>query len=411
MEPAADGSPLEPSMATAPAKKLPTSVHVWLWIFLAAWAISFFLPAVLMGTWGGEQTGRGWELAESSFVLFFVPVKGMWLILIPQIWSVWVNLFMLLAPFEIKRVERGQGRIFAVLFSIATVIPVAIAYIPHSVDPADIRRFLAGFYLWDFSMIATAALFLRTLWRSRLATIPAACLMGLLLSVPVYRGELDFLPPPLKWALEPRSGEGPQVRLTTIRLVASSPNPSLMGNSVSFTATISAADGSMPTGTVVLVEGRTLLGKAPSTAGVATFSTNALKIGEHFITANFAADVTTNYLGSFSQGLIQMVNDPNDTGTQTVLTLAERHPQPTPDQIGFTVKAKITTIGSYTPVTSGQVILVFMHDFTTAVKLDHDGVVTVPSALPGALWRGYQVEAIYNGGRGYQASMSTLTLQ
>jgi hypothetical protein len=136
-----------------------------------------------------------------------------------------------------------------------------------------------------------------------------------------------------------------------------------------------------------------------------------LKIGEHFITANFAADVTTNYLGSFSQGLIQMVNDPNDTGTQTVLTLVERHPQPTPGQIGFTVKAKVTTIGSNTPVTSGQVILVFMHDFTTAVKLDHDGVVTVPSALPGALWRGYQVKAIYNGGRGYQASMSTLTLQ
>src|SRR5271170_128338 len=103
MEPAADGSPVEPSTATTPVKTVPTSVHVWLWVFLGAWVVSFFLPAVRMGTWGGEGRARGWELAESSFVLFFVPVKGMFFTFIPQIWSVWINLFMLLAPFEIKR--------------------------------------------------------------------------------------------------------------------------------------------------------------------------------------------------------------------------------------------------------------------------------------------------------------------
>jgi hypothetical protein len=167
----------------------------------------------------------------------------------------------------------------------------------------------------------------------------------------------------------------------------------------------------MPTGTVDFLEGRALIGKVHTTGGVATFSTNALKAGEHFITANFAGDVATNYLGSTSQGLTQMVNDPNDTGTQTVLTLVERHQEQRADQLGFTVRAKVTTIGSTTPVTTGQVVLVFMYDFKTAVRLDHEGEATLSSMLPAAVWRGYEVEAIYSGGGGFQASMATLTLQ
>jgi hypothetical protein len=343
-------------------------------------------------------------------VLSFVPVKGAWLIFLPQIWLVWVNLFMLLAPFEIKRVGRGQGRVFAVLFLLATVIPIAVAYIFSSQNHSQdlVSRFRVGFYLWEFSSIATAALFVRNLWRNRLATLPAACLMGLLLALPVYLGEVDFLPLPLKRALGPKPAEVRQV-LTTIRLVGSSPNPSLMGDPVTFTAAISAPGG-VPTGSVDFVEGRALIGKVLTSAGVATFSTNELKTGEHFITANFAGDATTNYIGSTSKGLTQFVNDPKDTGTRTVLTLVEQHPDQRADQIGFTLMAKVTAIGSTAPVTSGDVLLKFMYGFRTAVNLDHEGEATFSSVLPAAVWRGYEVEAIYNGGGGFQASMSALTL-
>jgi len=155
-----------------------------------------------------------------------------------------------------------------------------------------------------------------------------------------------------------------------------------------------------------------MLGTAhTTTAGAAMFSTNALKAGEHFITANFAGDAATNYLGSASQGLIQMVNQSSDVETQTVLTLMERHQEQRPDELGFTVKARVTASGSTTPITSGEVTFVFMHDFRAARALDREGGATISSVLPVALWQGYQVRAIYSGGNGLQSSISTLTLQ
>jgi hypothetical protein len=91
----ADGSPLEASTTTQPAKRLPTSVHVWFWLFFAAWVVSFFLPAVRLDyVLGRPQAARCWDLVETSLVLSFVPVKGMWLIFFPHVWLVWINLFM-----------------------------------------------------------------------------------------------------------------------------------------------------------------------------------------------------------------------------------------------------------------------------------------------------------------------------
>jgi Bacterial Ig-like domain (group 3) len=183
------------------------------------------------------------------------------------------------------------------------------------------------------------------------------------------------------------------------------------GNPVTFTATISAPGGSMPTGTMYFSDGRTPIGKVHTTAGIGSFSTNALKAGEHFITANFSGDGSANYLGGASHGVIQMVNDPSDVGTQTALTVAERHQQQRADQVGFTVRAKVTSSGSTTAVTTGEVTFVFMYGFRTAQKLDWEGEATLSSVLPVSSWRGYQIEAIYSGGNGLQSSMSTLTLQ
>ena len=317
MEPAADGSSAAPLVATVPTKKLPTSDHVWLWIFLGVWVVSFFLPAARLDALGQGKTARGWDIVETSLVLSFVPVKGMWFIFFPHVWLVWINLFMLIAPFEIKRAERGVGRFYAVFFSIAAAIPVTLAYIPYYPGLVGLAwPLLPGFYLWEFSLIATAALFVRTIWQSRVATIPAVCLVGLLLALPVHRGQVDFLSPP-KRALQSRPIVTPQARVAVIKLVSSSPNPSLIGNAVSWTATIAAPDGSVPKGTVAFIDGTALMGRADSATGVATFSTSALKVGSHPIAATFAGDAP-NYLGGNSPVLIQIVNDPNDTGTRTM---------------------------------------------------------------------------------------------
>jgi hypothetical protein len=69
--------------------------------------------------------------------------------------------------------------------------------------------------------------------------------------------------------------------------LAASPNPSLPGQTVTFTVTIS---GSSPTGTVTFMDGATTLGTGTLSGGVATLSTSALTAGTHAISAIYGGD-------------------------------------------------------------------------------------------------------------------------
>jgi hypothetical protein len=75
--------------------------------------------------------------------------------------------------------------------------------------------------------------------------------------------------------------------------VISSVNPSVLGQSVTFTATVVSTAG-MPTGTVTFKDGGVALGSAPlNGSGIATFSTSSLTIGSHVITAEFDGDANS----------------------------------------------------------------------------------------------------------------------
>ena len=73
--------------------------------------------------------------------------------------------------------------------------------------------------------------------------------------------------------------------IATTTSLQSSLNPSVEGQSVTFTATVAAASGPTPTGSVIFKHGSTVLGSVPLTVGVATFTTPALE--PHFY--NFIA--------------------------------------------------------------------------------------------------------------------------
>lgn len=91
---------------------------------------------------------------------------------------------------------------------------------------------------------------------------------------------------------------------STVTTIASSPNPSSVGHSVTFTARVSSPTVRV-TGTVVFTMGATTLGTVPVTAGKAIFITTALPNGKHQITANYEG--TTNIKGS-TASLTQTVN-------------------------------------------------------------------------------------------------------
>ena len=142
------------------------------WICLAAWAISFLLPAARYQDWGPEKTMFGWEAACTALIFFFVPVKGAWFGFDPHVWSVFVNLFMLCAPFRIKRLNQTKGRGFAIAFMIAAFVPVGLVFIPESLDLATIRAFEAGFVLWALSILGASAWFSWTVWGNGIALLP-----------------------------------------------------------------------------------------------------------------------------------------------------------------------------------------------------------------------------------------------
>ena len=83
-------------------------------------------------------------------------------------------------------------------------------------------------------------------------------------------------------------------KATTTTLVTSDINPSAVGQTVTFTATVSSANA-VPAGTVKFKDGATLLGTGTLSGGVATLPVTTLASGSHSITvlyvpaANFTA--------------------------------------------------------------------------------------------------------------------------
>jgi uncharacterized repeat protein (TIGR03803 family) len=90
----------------------------------------------------------------------------------------------------------------------------------------------------------------------------------------------------------------------TSTAVASSLNPSMSGQSVTFTATVSSGAAGTPTGTVTFTDGATTLGTNALSGNTASLATSGLSIAGHTITATYNGD------GSFtssSGAVVQVV--------------------------------------------------------------------------------------------------------
>ena len=97
----------------------------------------------------------------------------------------------------------------------------------------------------------------------------------------------------------------------TVTALVSSQNPSAIGQSVTFTATVTVPPGGgnvPPDGTVLFYDGAAILGATTlSASGVATFTTSTLTNGAHSITAVYGGDSNNQITGSTSAVLTQEV--------------------------------------------------------------------------------------------------------
>jgi sugar lactone lactonase YvrE len=135
---------------------------------------------------------------------------------------------------------------------------------------------------------------------------------------------------------------------TTTTLI-SSVNPSVFGQSVTFTATVAATGGGavVPDGTVTFMDGATALGTATLTGGVATYSTATLAVGMHSVTAVYAGDAANGILTSTSAILKQDVQ-----AATTVIVASSLNPSNFGSSVIFTASVS----SSSTTAATGTVI-------------------------------------------------------
>jgi hypothetical protein len=108
---------------------------------------------------------------------------------------------------------------------------------------------------------------------------------------------------------------------STLSTVTSSANPSVVGQSVTFSTTVGGIGGGVATGTVTFFDGGVQIGTGTLNASsTATFTTSALALGTHSITASYPGDANVN-ASATTAALTQTVN--KDATTTTITTSSQ----------------------------------------------------------------------------------------
>jgi hypothetical protein len=181
--------------------------------------------------------------------------------------------------------------------------------------------------------------------------------------------------------------------------LVSSKNPTVFGQAVSFTATVSTTSGT-PTGTVTFLEGASSLGTAAlDSTGAASFTTSSLPVGNHSITASYSGD--SNFNAGTSSAFLQIVN--LDVPTVTVSV------SPNPSFIGQPVAATATVSasapGSGTP-TGTVTFLDGLTNLGTANLVNGQASFTISSLTSGL----HAIMATYAGDGGFSQNSGTTGL-
>jgi hypothetical protein len=132
----------------------------------------------------------------------------------------------------------------------------------------------------------------------------------------VYGGDASFAPS-TSTALHQSVAKA----ASTTALV-SSLNPSVVGQSVTFTATVAPQFSGTPTGWIAFKNGTTFLGTATLSGGVASYTTAKLAAGTASITAEYEGNAS--FTSSTSTALSQVVNPASTTISRTVEPVGHR---------------------------------------------------------------------------------------
>jgi hypothetical protein len=179
---------------------------------------------------------------------------------------------------------------------------------------------------------------------------------------------------------------------TTTRITTSG-SPSLGGQSVTFTATITSKYGAIPNGeTVTFYVNSTELGSAMTSSGVATLSTSSLSAGTHYVRATYAGDLDF----ATSSSKVEQVVERYTTTTTLVSSL---NPAVYGQSVTFTINVassgpntpngnvRLTDIGIVVPLSNGSasvtrpLLRVGTHAITAEYQGDAESAPSASSVL------------------------------
>ncbi len=198
-------------------------------------------------------------------------------------------------------------------------------------------------------------------------------------------------------------------KAATVTTLALAPNPSIIGATVLFTATVATqAPGSgTASGLVYFNDGATMIGAGPLVNGVATFNTATLDVGDHAITAQYAG--SDNFAASTSAAATQTVK------RKTLVTMITTpNPARVGDEVTFSITVQDTPPGLDMVVAaamvapSGAVEIVAADGSVLAEVPLQDGAGTHRMTMPGGT---HQLAARYAGDATYGGNMSAVLAQ
>ena len=186
---------------------------------------------------------------------------------------------------------------------------------------------------------------------------------------------------------------------TTTALTASA-NPAAFGQSISFTATVTASSGAVTGGTMAFTDGPILLGAVPVAGGTASLSVSALSAGSHSITASYGGSSAD--APSASSAVTEVIAPPVNLPAVTLAV------SPNPAAVGQNIVMTATVTGTG-GLPSGTVTFTAarseldMPSFAASVPLFNGIASLVTTALPQG---SYSITAIYSGDAAFDTAQS-----
>jgi hypothetical protein len=216
----------------------------------------------------------------------------------------------------------------------------------------------------------------------------------------VYSGDPNFAGSSQALTEQVNGAATPQATTTTL---SASINPPVVGQLVTFTATVRGSAGvDAPTGTVTFRDGNVVLGTvAVGPDGTATFTTSFAAAGGHAITAAYSGDA--NFAAS-SQALTEQVNAAATPQATTTALAAPANPARVGQAVTFTATVRgpagaATPTGTVTFLVNGRVV--------TRVALDANGRARLTRSF--ARTGLFRIQAVYSGDVHFVASSQALT--